>query len=279
MTDKTPPARPRPGHLELAQHRVRRATAASSRWRSASSARSIPQPGWVEHDPQRDLGSAARDRARGARARPGSAPRDIAAHRHHQPARDHAGVEPRAPAQPIAQRDRLAGPAHRADLRARCASAASSRLFRAKTGLVIDAYFSGTKLQWLLDHVPGARAAAARGELAFGTVDTLAAVAARPAAARCTPPTSSNASRTMLFDVRAQRLGRRAARGCSTSRARCCRRCTRRAMCYGDDRRRPARRADPDRRHRRRPAERAVRPGLLQGRAWRRTPTAPAASC
>ncbi len=42
-------------------------------------------------------------------------------------------------------------------------------LFAAKTGLVIDAYFSGTKLKWLLDHVPGARERAERGELAFGT--------------------------------------------------------------------------------------------------------------
>src|SRR4051794_28562222 len=45
-------------------------------------------------------------------------------------------------------------------------------LFQQKTGLLLDAYFSGTKVRWLLDHVPGARAMAERGELAFGTVDS-----------------------------------------------------------------------------------------------------------
>ena len=44
--------------------------------------------------------------------------------------------------------------------------------FREKTGLIIDAYFSGTKVKWILDHVPGARARAERGELLFGTVET-----------------------------------------------------------------------------------------------------------
>ena len=51
-------------------------------------------------------------------------------------------------------------------------AAGHAALFAARTGLVLDAYFSGTKLKWLLDHVPGARARAARGELAFGTIDT-----------------------------------------------------------------------------------------------------------
>src|SRR5207237_4374692 len=51
-------------------------------------------------------------------------------------------------------------------------NAGKAALIQQKTGLVIDAYFSGTKLQWLLDHVPGARARAEAGELAFGTVDS-----------------------------------------------------------------------------------------------------------
>ena len=72
-----------------------------------------------------------------------------------------------------------------------------SELFRSKTGLVIDGYFSGTKLRWLLDHVPGARARAERGELAFGTVD--AWLIFKLSGAHITD--TSNASRTMLFNI------------------------------------------------------------------------------
>jgi glycerol kinase len=69
----------------------------------------------------------------------------------------------------------------------------------AKTGLVIDAYFSGTKLKWLLDHVPGARARALRGELAFGTIDSWLIWNLSGGAAHVTD--ASNASRTMLYDI------------------------------------------------------------------------------
>jgi glycerol kinase len=68
-----------------------------------------------------------------------------------------------------------------------------------KTGLVIDAYFSGSKLRWLLDNVPGARARADRGELAFGTVDTWLAWKLTGGALHVTD--ASNASRTMLYDI------------------------------------------------------------------------------
>ncbi|MCB9780854.1 MAG: glycerol kinase GlpK [Alphaproteobacteria bacterium] len=68
---------------------------------------------------------------------------------------------------------------------------------RAMTGLVLDPYFSGTKAAWLLDHVPGARAAAESGELAFGTID--AWLAWKLCGAHATDP--SNASRTLLFDI------------------------------------------------------------------------------
>jgi glycerol kinase len=74
-------------------------------------------------------------------------------------------------------------------------------LFAARTGLVLDAYFSGTKLKWLLDHVPGARARAARGELAFGTIDTWLAWNLSGGRAHVTD--ASNASRTLLFDIHA----------------------------------------------------------------------------
>jgi glycerol kinase len=68
-----------------------------------------------------------------------------------------------------------------------------------KTGLRIDAYFSGTKLKWILDHVPGARAQAERGELAFGTVDSWLIWQLTGGARHVTD--ISNASRTMLFNV------------------------------------------------------------------------------
>ena len=68
-----------------------------------------------------------------------------------------------------------------------------------KTGLLIDAYFSATKLQWLLDHVPGARAMAERGELAFGTIDSWLLWQLTGGAVHATDV--SNASRTMLFNI------------------------------------------------------------------------------
>lgn len=74
-------------------------------------------------------------------------------------------------------------------------------LVRDRSGLVLDAYFSGTKLAWLLDHVEGARDGAGKGELAFGTVDTWLAAWLTGGEAHVTDP--SNASRTMLYDTRA----------------------------------------------------------------------------
>jgi glycerol kinase len=75
------------------------------------------------------------------------------------------------------------------------------KLIRDKTGLVVDAYFSGTKLKWLLDNVPGARARAERDELAFGTID--AWLVFKLTGAHVTD--SSNASRTLLFDIHRRR--------------------------------------------------------------------------
>ena len=71
--------------------------------------------------------------------------------------------------------------------------------FREKTGLVIDAYFSGTKVKWILDNVPGARERAERGELLFGTVETWLIWKLTKGAAHVTD--YSNASRTMLFNI------------------------------------------------------------------------------
>ena len=75
-----------------------------------------------------------------------------------------------------------------------------------KTGLVLDAYFSGTKLKWLLDNVPGARARAAKGELAFGTIDAWLVWNLTRGAAHITDP--SNASRTLLVRYPQRRVGR-----------------------------------------------------------------------
>ncbi|WP_291995702.1 glycerol kinase GlpK [Candidatus Accumulibacter sp. ACC003] len=82
------------------------------------------------------------------------------------------------------------------------ARAGHGELFRQRTGLVLDAYFAGTKLKWLLDHIPGARARAERGELAFGTVDSW--LAWQLSGGRVHVTDASNASRTLLFDIRRQ---------------------------------------------------------------------------
>jgi glycerol kinase len=85
---------------------------------------------------------------------------------------------------------------------ARCAELKAQGLeplFRERTGLVLDPYFSGTKLEWLLDHVPGARARADRGELCFGTIDCL--IASKLSAGVLHKTDASNASRTLLYDI------------------------------------------------------------------------------
>ncbi len=164
----------------------------------------FPEPGWVEHDP-REIWSSQLATAREALAKAGLGATDIAAIGITNQ-RETTIVWNRATGEPIGNaivwQDRRTAPACEA-LKAR----GLEPLFRERTGLVLDAYFSGTKLAWLLDHVDGARAAAKRGELAFGTVDTWlmwlltggAAAATRSSAVHATDP--SNASRTLLFDV------------------------------------------------------------------------------
>jgi glycerol kinase len=75
-----------------------------------------------------------------------------------------------------------------------------AQLIAEKTGLVIDAYFSGTKLKWLLDNIPGARERARRGEFAFGTIDSWLIYQLSGGRAHVTD--ASNASRTLLYDIR-----------------------------------------------------------------------------
>ena len=90
-----------------------------------------------------------------------------------------------------------------ADLCTRLKAAGHERLFAAKTGLLLDPYFSGTKLAWLLANVPGAADKAARGELAFGTVDTY--LLWRLTGGKVHATDATNASRTLLFDIHAGR--------------------------------------------------------------------------
>ena len=164
-----------------------------------------PRPGWVEHDPNEiwatQLATAQEALAKANLHADQIASIGIANQRETTLLWNRRTGEPLYNA--IVWQDRRAEPTCAA-LRERGLEAA----FRAKTGLIIDAYFSGTKLKWLLDTVPGARAAALRGELAFGTVDTWllwmltggADDRTRPDAVHATDVT--NASRTLLLNVR-----------------------------------------------------------------------------
>jgi glycerol kinase len=89
-----------------------------------------------------------------------------------------------------------------ADLCAALKAQGKEAMVTAKTGLLLDPYFSGTKLRWILDHVPDARARAAKGELAFGTIDSWLIFKLTGGRAHVTDAT--NASRTLLFDIHRQ---------------------------------------------------------------------------
>lgn len=128
-----------------------------------------PRPGWVEHDAQ-EIWTTQLDTAREALSKAGLKASDITALGITNQ-RETTVVWNRKTGQPIYHaivwQDRRAEPT--------CAALRAQGLepkVRDTTGLVIDAYFSGTKLKWILDEVPGARAQAERGELAFGTIDT-----------------------------------------------------------------------------------------------------------
>ncbi len=155
-----------------------------------------PQPGWVEHDPLEIW------RTQLATARDVLAKAGISAQQVHAIGitnqRETTVVWNRKTGQPIYKaivwQDRRAEPACAA-LRER----GMAQTIRQKTGLLVDAYFSGTKLQWILDTVPDARAQAAHGELAFGTVDSW--LLWHLTGGRVHATDVSNAARTMLFNV------------------------------------------------------------------------------
>ena len=157
----------------------------------------FPRPGWVEHDLEEIWGSTTAALRR-ALARAGVRGKEVAA----------VGITNQR--ETVALWDRQSGrPVHRAivwqdrrtsEVCARLKAEGQEGWVRERTGLVLDPYFSGTKLDWLLAHVKGAAERAARGELAFGTIDTFLAWRLTGGAAHVTDP--SNASRTLLMNLR-----------------------------------------------------------------------------
>ena len=159
----------------------------------------FPQPGWVEHDAS-EIWQSQLDVAREVLRRENIPASRIAAVGITNQ-RETTVLWDRKTGQPITNaivwQDRRT--ATRCDeLRAQGKAA----LIQKKTGLVIDSYFSGTKLEWMLDHVPGARARAEKGELAFGTVDAwlIWNLTGGPSGG-VHATDASNASRTMLFNI------------------------------------------------------------------------------
>lgn len=156
-----------------------------------------PSLGWVEHDPEQ-IWKDALDVAREALSK-------VSVERV-------AGIGVTNQRETIVVWDRVTGePVHRAivwqDRRtaegcARLKAQDAEPLVRERTGLLLDPYFSATKIAWILDHVPGARARAERGELACGTIDCFLLWRLTGGAVHATDAT--NASRTLLFDIRRQ---------------------------------------------------------------------------
>ncbi len=156
-----------------------------------------PQPGWVEHDPK-EIWQSQLATARQALSNANITANQVASIGITNQ-RETTVVWNRKTGEPIHNaivwQDRRAEPT--------CAALRAQDLedtFRQKTGLILDAYFSGTKLKWILDTVPGARAAAARGELAFGTIDSWLMWQLTGGQIHATDV--SNASRTLMLNVR-----------------------------------------------------------------------------
>ncbi|MDN0075179.1 glycerol kinase GlpK [Crenobacter sp. SG2303] len=155
-----------------------------------------PQPGWVEHDPQEiwagQAGVAAEALAKAGLGSPAIAAIGITNQRETTVVWDRETGQPIYNA--IVWQDRRTA--------AFCDGLKEQGLgetIRAKTGLQVDAYFSGSKVNWILDNVPGARAKAEQGRLAFGTVDSWLIWNFTHGAVHVTDV--SNASRTMLFNI------------------------------------------------------------------------------
>ena len=158
----------------------------------------FPQPGWVEHDAE-EIWDATLEAVRGALEDSGTAAEEITC----------IGITNQRETTVVWDRARLRPVHHAIVWQDRRTSGRCDRLksdghaprIRQVTGLVVDAYFSGTKLAWLLDEVDGVRDRAEAGDLAFGTIDTWLVTRMTGGREHVTEP--SNASRTMLYDVRA----------------------------------------------------------------------------
>lgn len=156
----------------------------------------FPRPGWVEHDPEQIWASQI-EAARGAIAAAGIEAGAIAA----------LGIANQRETAMLWERETLRPLANAIVWQDRRTAAACDELrerglatlVAERTGLVIDAYFSGTKVAWLLDHLPGARERARRGEIAFGTVDSW--LMARLTNGRVHATDRTNAARTMLYNI------------------------------------------------------------------------------
>ena len=159
-------------------------------------AQHFPQPGWVEHDAN-EIWTTQSAVMREALAKAAISGADVAAIGITNQ-RETTLLWERATGKPIARaivwQDRRT-----ADTCDALRAAGHADLITHKTGLILDAYFSGTKLKWLLDHVEGARERAGRGELAFGTVDSWLIWNLSRGATHVTD--ASNASRTLLFNI------------------------------------------------------------------------------
>jgi len=160
----------------------------------------FPQPGWVEHDPE-EIAASQFAVAIEALSKAGLHPQDITAIGITNQ-RETAIVWDRSTGKPICNaivwQDRRT-----ADFCSQLKSQGHENLIQQRTGLVIDAYFSASKISWILDHVPNARQLAESGRLAFGTVDTWLIWKLTAGRLHITDP--SNASRTMLFNIHTAR--------------------------------------------------------------------------
>lgn len=155
-----------------------------------------PHDGWVEHDPE-EIWRTQYDMARQAIAKAGAQPSSVAAIGITNQ-RETTIVWDKTTGEPVYNAivwmcRRTAG------LCTQLREQGWADVIRKKTGLVVDAYFSGTKVKWILDNVPGARARAKRGELLFGTVDSWLLYRLTGGAVHATDYT--NAARTMLFNI------------------------------------------------------------------------------
>lgn len=156
-------------------------------------AQHYPKPGWVEHDPE-DIWRDAQAVLRRVAEADGRAVQAIGITNQ----RETVVVWDRATGEPIHRaivwQDRRTAK-FCADMKAHGCEA----MVRQKTGLLLDPYFSGTKLKWILDHVGGARRRATRGELAFGTIDSF--LLWRLTGGKVHATDATNASRTLLYDI------------------------------------------------------------------------------